>query len=400
MLWTTRITTAAVAAYVVATLMYPGTRPLLAPLTAMLVVQVTPVSLITAGLDRVIAVVAGVGVAVAFSALVPLAWWSLGLLIFVSLSIGQVLRLRIFLIEVAISAMLVLGVDAFAAESAAWERVAHTLVGALVGIAANLLVPPKVATSDAGQAIDRLADALSALLYRAADELTELVSEGREVAPAARAWLDEARRVTQDIPEVSAVLRHAEQGRRLNVRAFGKPNLGPGLRQGLDALEHCAVAIRAMFRAVADATQELAWPPDSITRTLLLGLAETFREMAAGIDAFGQLIRNEAVSGGRMSPRDVETLREALEGLKEARARSEDLLTMAADPVWLELHAAVLSAVKRLLTEMDLDAHIRMYDRMWEAPRRRLPRAIAKPGTAAETSPSPRLRSLRGRDKE
>ena len=393
-----------------ATLLFPGTRPLLAPLTAMLVVQVTPVSLITAGLDRVIAVVAGVSVAVAFSAVVPLAWWSLGLLIFIALSIGQALRLRIFVIEVAISAMLVLGVGTFAAETAAWQRVAQTLVGALVGIAANLLVPPKVATSDAGQAIDGLADSLSALLYRAADELTELVSEGREVAPAARSWLDEARRVTHGIPEVGAVLRHAEQGRRLNVRAVGTPNLGPGLRQGLDALEHCAVAIRAMFRAVADATQDPMWPAETTTRTVLVGLAETFREMAVGVDAFGQLVRNEAESGGQMSPCDVETLREALEGLREARARSEDLLTTAADPVLLELHAAALSTVKRLLSEMDLNAHIRRHDQMLQAPRRRLPRAIAKassirpsssgkPGAAAETSPSPTLRSLRSRGK-
>jgi hypothetical protein len=409
LLWTTRITTAAVAAYVVATLLFPGTRPLLAPLTAMLVVQVTPVSLITAGLDRVVAVVAGVSVAVAFSAVVPLAWWSLGLLIFIALSIGQVLRLRIFLIEVAISAMLVLGVGTFAAGTAAWERVAQTLVGALVGIVANLLVPPKVATSDAGQAIDGLADSLGALLHRAADELTELVSEGREVAPAARSWLDEARRVTHDIPEVGAVLRHAEQGRRLNVRAVGTPDLGPGLRQGLDALEHCAVAIRAMLRAVADATQDPMWPADTTTQTVLLGLAETFREMALSIDAFGQLVRNEAVTGGQINSRDIETLREALEGLKKARARSEDLLTTAADPVLLELHAAVLSAAKRLLSEMDLDSHIRMYDRMWQAPTRRVPRAIAKApsirlsrsgehGAASERSLARRLRSRRSRD--
>ena len=41
----------------------------------------------------------------------------------------------------------------------------------------------------------------------------------------------------------------AEQGRRLNVRALGTPDVGPGLRQGLEALEHSAVAIRGMFRA-------------------------------------------------------------------------------------------------------------------------------------------------------
>src|SRR6478735_4862920 len=107
--WSLRITVAAVTSYVVALLIFPGTQPLLAPLTAMLVVQVTPVSLLASGLDRVVAVVAGVSVAVAFAAVFPLEWWSLGLLIAVSITIGQVLRLRSNLIEVAISGMLVLG---------------------------------------------------------------------------------------------------------------------------------------------------------------------------------------------------------------------------------------------------------------------------------------------------
>ena len=171
LLWSLRITVAATASYVVASLIFPGTQPLLAPLTAMLVVQVTPVCLLASGLDRVIAVVAGVSLAVAFSAVVPLHWWSLGVLIFVSLTIGQVLRLRSNLIEVAISAMLVLGVGAIGAEAAAWQRIAETLVGAAVGIVANLLFPPKVASAEAGQAIDGLADRVSELLIRAADEL-------------------------------------------------------------------------------------------------------------------------------------------------------------------------------------------------------------------------------------
>ena len=64
--WSLRVSLAATASYVVGTLIFPGTQPLLAPLTAMLVVQVTPVSLLTAGLDRVVAVVSGVSLAVVF----------------------------------------------------------------------------------------------------------------------------------------------------------------------------------------------------------------------------------------------------------------------------------------------------------------------------------------------
>ena len=186
-LWSMRITFAATAGYLVASLLFPGTQPLLAPLTAMLVVQVTPLSLLASGLDRVIAVVCGVVLAVGFAAVVPLEWWSLGLLILVSITVGQYLRLRSNLVEVAISAMLVLGVGAIGAEAAAWQRIAETLVGAIVGTLATLVFPPKAATSDAGRAIDGLADAVNELLVRAADELDEMADRIPSGCPVPRA---------------------------------------------------------------------------------------------------------------------------------------------------------------------------------------------------------------------
>src|SRR3954449_7857104 len=190
LLWSLRITIAAVASYVVASLLFPGTQPLLAPLTAMLVVQVTPVSLLVSGLDRVVSVVAGVVLAVGFAAVVPLEWWSLGLLILVCITLGQFLRLRANLVEVAISGMLVLGVGAIGAEAAAWQRLTETLVGAAVGIIATLIFPPKVASSDAGRAIDGLADAVSELLVRAAGELDAMAEGDTDGLPAAaRMWL-------------------------------------------------------------------------------------------------------------------------------------------------------------------------------------------------------------------
>ena len=353
LLWSLRITVAATASYVVALLFFPGTQPLLAPLTAMLVVQVTPVSLLASGLDRVVAVVAGVSLAVGFAAVVPLEWWSLGLLIFVSITLGQLLRLRANLVEVAISGMLVLGVGSFSAGSAAWQRIAETLVGAAVGIAANLLFPPKVGSDDAGRAIDGLADAVSQLLSEAADELDELDDE--HASPPANVWLDEARTINHDIPQVGAALLHAEAGRRLNVRAVGTPNVGPGLRQGLEALEHMAVSIRGMFRAVVDADHD---QPEGLAESWP-AYAQTFREMARGVDAFGQLVRSEADASTRLTRDDVDSVQAAREGLYEARARLEDAMLGQADPALLELNAVVLSTVKRLLTEMDLDQRIR-----------------------------------------
>ena len=61
--WTARLTAASVAAYSIALVLFPRTQPLLAPLTALLVVQLTPVSLLASGVDRVVSVAAGVSVA-------------------------------------------------------------------------------------------------------------------------------------------------------------------------------------------------------------------------------------------------------------------------------------------------------------------------------------------------
>jgi hypothetical protein len=391
LLWSLRITVAATASYIVGTLFFPGTQPLLAPLTAMLVVQVTPVSLLASGLDRVLAVVSGVFVAVLFAEVVPLEWWSLGLLILVSITIGQALRLRSNLIEVAISGMLVLGVGSLGTTSAAWQRIAETLVGAFVGIAANLLFPPKVASADAGRAIDGLADSVSELLSRAADELTELASGGHSVLPAARGWLGDARLINHEIPRVGAALLHAEQGRRLNVRAVGTPNVGPGLRQGLESLEHSAVAIRGMFRALVDAVDGTAWTEQDEAEEVFLDIARTLRAMAAGVDAFGQLVREEADVAGRLGVADVRELTEAREGLHDARARLDAALAAGTDQELLELHATLRSTVKRLLRELDIDERVRRQLRLRPPSRTRLspPGRTKRSRPAAPPEPTP-----------
>ncbi len=389
LLWSLRITVAAVASYVVGTLFFPGTQPLLAPLTAMLVVQVTPVSLLASGIDRVVAVVAGVSVAVAVSVVLPLSWWSLGLLIFVSITIGQALRLRANLIEVAISGMLVLGVGSLAAESAAWQRIAETLVGAAVGIAANLLFPPKVPSANAGLAIYGLADSVGVLLRRAADELSHVLDDPARVQTAAETWLGEARRITYEIPRIGAALVQAEEGRRLNVRALGTPDVGPGLRHGLEALEHSAVALRGMFRAVLDATSDATWLDGDEAADVLLGLAQTMQELAVAVETFGRLVQDEAdpLSTVRFaSPQDV---REALEGLHEARARLEGLIMADSERGLLELHSAVLSTVKRLLREMDLDDRIRRQLRQLRPVRSRRPPGVPPPTERASVPQRP-----------
>lgn len=357
MTWSLRVTVAATASYLAAVVVFPSTQPLLAPLTAMLVIQVTPISLLSSGRDRVVAVVAGVGLAVGFSAVVPLAWWSLGLLILVAITVGQYLRLRDNLIEVAISAMLVLGVGSFGATAAAWQRIAETLVGAAVGILVNLAYPPKAGSADAADAIDGFADKVSGLLNQAAGELEELVTQDdrSQLTLQARGWLLDARRITDDIPAAYAALKRAEEGRRLNVRAVGTPPVEPGLRQGLEALEHTSVSVRSLLRTVGDAARDGVLEDRA---DVLAELAVVFRRMADGVDAFGELVRNEGQVQNQLSASDVERLRATFEGLRESSEHLDELIGADAGDL-LELYTHLRMAVRRLLGEFDLGERVR-----------------------------------------
>jgi hypothetical protein len=154
---------------------------------------------------------------------------------------------------------------------------------------------------------------------------------------------------------------------------------------------------------VADAATEPSGLDVENADDVLLGLAQTFGELAAGIDAFGALVRNEAGAAQRMSSDDVQALRDALEGMHEARARLDDLLTTAGSPDLVELHAVMVTTVKRLLAEMDLEQRVRRQVQLGRVTRVRpghLGRPEAKRPTQsadeaianAETQPLPRLR--------
>jgi len=135
---TAKTTLAAVLSYVLAQHLTTSPQPVLAPLTALLVVQLTMYETVASGLQRVVSVVAGVLIAVGVATWVGLTWWSLGVVVAGSLVIGRLLHLGDHLLEVPISAMLVLAVGG--AEGAARDRVYETRIGAGVGVAVSVVI--------------------------------------------------------------------------------------------------------------------------------------------------------------------------------------------------------------------------------------------------------------------
>ncbi|MEU9335978.1 aromatic acid exporter family protein [Streptomyces sp. NPDC048290] len=345
-----RSTFAATLAYVIALRLGPEQPPLTAPLTALLVVQVTLYSTLTTGIRRVNSVVAGVLVAIAFSLLVGLTWWSLALVIIAALTVGHLVRVDEFVPEVAISAMLVLGVTAVG--TTAWLRVVETLIGAVVGMACNLLIVPPVWVDEAGASIEELARRVRQLMLRVGEE-----ASGRTPPQEAARRLHEARRLDHDISGVDADLRQAEDSLRLNPRVREGLLHRIVLRTGLDTLEICTVVLRVIARTLTDLAKEREpeplFPPGTgpVVEQLL-------SEVADAIVSFAVLVTTSVSDSAESAEARLDA------ELRQAAATRDvlDRLLLGAvrhDPRQWQLYGAVLTEATRIIDELDTEHRTR-----------------------------------------
>ncbi|MGY0062691.1 FUSC family protein [Streptomyces sp. LZ34] len=343
---TLRSTAAATIAYVVALKLSSEPAPLTAPLTALLVVQVTLYATITTGIRRVNSVVVGVIIASGFSALVGLTWWSLGLIILVALTVGHVVRVSEFVAEVAISAMLVLGVAQVA--NTAWDRVLETLIGAGVGLAFNLLFAPPVWVETAGASIEDLARRMRRLLLHIGEELG-----GHTPVERAAARLHEARRLDQDIAQVDAALRQAEDSLRLNPRVKEGLLYRVVLRTGLDTLEICMVVLRVMARTLTDLAKKRTDEP-LFPAAVATALEDLFVHLASAVESFAVLVTTQVSA-------NAEEAESRLASELAKAHTSRDIVAHALldrvqqHPRQWQLHGALLAEIDRILDELDME---------------------------------------------
>ncbi|MEU4165402.1 aromatic acid exporter family protein [Streptomyces sp. NPDC026665] len=366
---TLRSTAAATIAYVVAIHLSPEPAPLTAPLTALLVVQVTLYSTITTAIRRVNSVVVGVVIAIGFSSLVGLTWWSLGLIILASLAVGHLVRVSEFVPEVAISAMLVLGVTRVG--DTAWARVLETLIGAVVGLTCNLVLAPPVWVGVAGEQIEDLARRMRQLMLR--------VGEGAASHTpfhVAAERLHEARRLDNDIAGVDAALRQAEDSLKLNPRVREGLLHRVVLRTGLDTLEICTVVLRVLARSLTDLAKERE-PRPLFEPQAGAVLQELLSEIADAIVSFAVLVTTDVA-------RNAASAEERLSAELATAAATRDKLAqlfleeIQRDPSQWQLHGSVLAETNRIIDELDTEHRTRRLfeelDRCTREQRERRPR--------------------------
>jgi uncharacterized membrane protein YgaE (UPF0421/DUF939 family) len=348
----TRMTVTAVAAYLLA-LQLPGasSRSVIAPLTALLVLQATLFHTIRSAIQRVVGVTAGVIAAVAVSAYVPFSWWVLGLLIAGTLALGIMLRLREDTLEVPISAMLIFAVDSHAY---AVNRITETLIGTAAGLAAGLLFAP-LRVQPAKDAIGELTRQMADLLADMAGGLAQSPDPRR-----AAEWLDRTRALRGEVDRLDDALGQAEESVRLNPRRLRYPNPAAGLHDGVDTLERAATDLRVLARSVADSARldsedSPVKDPEARAR-----LAAVLAELAGAVRAYGQLIEAdpEPVDFPAAADPAAEPIAAELEDHLEEAQRQQDRLAdlLRTDPAerpdgW-PLRGEIVAHLDRLRNEL------------------------------------------------
>ncbi|HUN36415.1 MAG TPA: FUSC family protein [Trebonia sp.] len=296
-----RLTITATVAYLIA-LKFPGAsgpavgRPVLAPLTALLVLQASVFQTLRAGLKKVASVVTGVLLAVGLSEELPFTWWLLAMLISGTLIIGHLLRLGEDILEVPISAMLIFSAKHFG--GVATGRIVDTGIGTVAGMLGGLIFAG-VRTESAREAVADLAWRLGDFLGTMSDGLRNpKKGEGDRDPYQAMAldWLQTTRTLRDDIERVDDSLREAEHSVRYNPRTIGMPEeekevQSTSLRAGLETLEHSTLYLRGLATSIVDSARipsEASPVRDEETRQRL---ADVFGQLGIAIRTYGRLMR-------------------------------------------------------------------------------------------------------------
>lgn len=349
-----RLTVAAVISYLLTVWLTDGPIDLTGSLTAILVLQASTYGTLKMGMVRVGAVLTGVGVALALSLWVGLTWWSLGLAIFLALALAKVFRLGDQALETPISAMLILGTSAHAV--GAETRVLTTFIGAGIGIAFAVLLPPAVPVRQATQSVRRVAAALESTLRRSADDIRTHQVTRDDVT----SWLYQVNRIGEELGRAQLAVRQAGEARRFNPRTIGTADMRPPLQSAIDALEKVLFSVRALYLDIERESPRAR--PRGDGPELDDAFAVLLDTVGESVGRFGWLVEAE-ISADELEV--AQRYRIAEEALGEARAMLTDLMMIDVSDVpslWL-LREPILSGLDQVLGPLDLHSRAERRER-------------------------------------
>ncbi|TDC01802.1 hypothetical protein E1267_30925 [Nonomuraea longispora] len=311
---TIKVTGACVLAWWLAANVLKVGLPVLAPIGVLLTVSATAYSTVVRGLQQVGAVIVGVAAATGLIWLLGVNAVTLAVLTLSGLILARLLNLPAQNVQIPITALLVFALGS----TYGFARLADVLIGACIGVAANLLILPPRYVERAAKELCGLSGELADL---AADMARGLGGEwDREMAGG---WLERARTLSQRLEEAKAAADQAKESVRFTLR---RSRYDTRLRQVAEAatcLDHACSQLRGIARGLVDLIAGARGLPGERGADLPDPLAQELESLSQVFGAFGMLQIGR--SGRGSYQKDMKELRAALgEGRRRQKVLAEE----------------------------------------------------------------------------
>ena len=324
-------------------------HPVLASLSAIVVVQVSVRASVRTAIQRSAAVVLGVLVALAISDALALNSVTVTVLVAVSLGVAElVLRLPPAAArQVPVTILVVVAAVGESNERQGWDRVIDTALGAAVGVGVSLVLPASRLV-DARQTLDRLADSLAGVLESMGSGLQQTWSIEQTEDWRRRARVSRGRLVDQAVEAVG----NGREAARWNVRDRRHVEELTRFEDVVPRLERTAIGVSVISRGLDDHTRMAGTSHRAMPAmgALLIALAAAVRATATSVLAASQ--ESDVAS----SLAEIRTRRHACKLAASRRARlaiehGDEVGDDLAEGEWLN-YAALLVQVDRIVADL------------------------------------------------
>ncbi|WP_336208541.1 FUSC family protein [Nonomuraea sp. LPB2021202275-12-8] len=338
---TVKVTGSCVIAWWLAAWVLKADVPVLAPIGVLLTVSATAYSTVVRGVQQVGAVLVGVAAAIALIRLIGSNFVTLAVLVVAGLVLTRLLNLPKQNVQIPITALLVFALGDVYGKA----RLLDLLLGAGVGIAANLLVLPPRYVEEAQKDLADLAGDLAEL---AADIGAGLRGSWEE--DDGRRWLDRARELARRLEDSKEMADQAAESVRLTVRRRSRyEGRLDQVAEAMTCLDHACQQLRSIARSLVDLVAGVRGLPAEEAADLPRALGEELEAISRAFSGFGRL------QVGRGSAKDLNRLRDALrEGERQQSRVVETVKDTEHVPLW-SLYGSMLDQCAAIRHELDPD---------------------------------------------